>query len=151
MDGLAVRLQGDLTAAIRARAELQSATLRLALAAVRSEEVAGAQRRELDDAQVQAVLTREVKKRREAAAAYDDAGRAERADRERAEAAVLEGYLPAQLSDGELDALVGQVLSSSGLAGPRALGAAMRAVQAEVAGRADGRRVSAAVRARLGS
>lgn len=143
------RLQADLTTAIRSRDALTSATVRLALSAVRAEEVAGKQRRELSEAQVHQVLTREVKKRREAATAYDAAGRADRAAREREEAAVLEAYLPAQLSDADLDALVGRVLAAAGLSGLPAMGAAMKEVRPEVAGRADGGRVSAAVRRHL--
>lgn len=143
------RLQSDLTAAIRGRDELSSATLRLALAAVRGEEVAGKQRRSLTEEQVRQVLAREVKKRREAAAAFTDAGRPDRAAREREEAGVLEAYLPAQLSDGEVDALVARVLGVVALSGPAAMGQAMKAVQPEVGGRADGGRVSAAVRRHL--
>ena len=149
MTALPDRLQADLTAAIRARDELRSATLRLAIAAIRSEEVAGKERRALTSEQVLAVLTREVKKRREAAEAFTAAGRPDRADRELAEAAVVEAYLPAQLDDDELDALVARVLAAGDLSGMSAMGAAMKAVQGQVAGRADGGRVSTVVRRHL--
>jgi uncharacterized protein YqeY len=147
-------LQADLTAAIRARDELVSSTLRLAITAVRSEEVAGPVKRELSEPEVLAVLGREVRKRREAAAAFDGGGRPDRAARERAEAAVLEAYLPRQLDDGQVDALVERVLDAAGLTGAQAMGAAMKAVQAELAatvgpGRVEGARVAAAVKRRL--
>ena len=106
------RLQSDLTEAIRARDELTSSTLRMALTAVRSEEVSGSSARTLEEPEVIAVLGREAKKRREAATAYDDAGRDELATRERSELGVLERYLPAQLSDSELEALVDEASPS---------------------------------------
>src|SRR3954469_20148550 len=93
------RLQADLTTSIKARDELRTGTLRMALAAVTTEEVAGKQARELSDDDVLAVLTREAKKRREAAEAFDDGGRPELAARERAEGEVLGAYLPAQLAN----------------------------------------------------
>ncbi|MCM3886330.1 GatB/YqeY domain-containing protein [Frankia sp. R82] len=143
------RLRGDLTAAMKSRDELRTSTLRLALAAVKEAEVAGDTARILDDEEVLRVLTREVKKRREAAQAYADAGRAEAATRERAEGEVLNTYLPRQLGDDELTAIIDQALGELGLSGPRAIGPAMKAVQAAVAGRAEGGRVAALVKARL--
>ncbi|HEU4676693.1 MAG TPA: GatB/YqeY domain-containing protein [Motilibacteraceae bacterium] len=149
MATLKEQLQSDLTAAIKSRDELRSATLRMALAAVTTEEVAGKAARELSDQDVQAVLAKEAKKRREAATAYDDAGRAELADRERAELGVLEGYLPAQLGDDELAALVAAAVAETGAAGPSAMGQVMKAVTPKVAGRAEGGRVAAEVRRQL--
>ncbi|EIV95366.1 GatB/YqeY domain-containing protein [Frankia sp. QA3] len=143
------RLRADLTTAMKARDELRTSTLRLALAAVKDAEVAGAAARVLDDAEVSKVLTREVKKRREAADAYAAAGRAEQADRERAEGEVLGEYLPRQLGDDELAAIIDRVLAELGLSGPKAIGPAMKSVQAAVAGRAEGGRVAAMVKARL--
>jgi uncharacterized protein YqeY len=143
---LADRLRADLTAAMKARDELRVATLRMTLAAVRAEEVAGPVSRDLSDADVERVIARETRKRREAAAAFRTGGRPELADREAAEAVLLEGYLPRQLTDEELSALVRRVLAEAGLTGAAALAAAMRAVQREVAGRADGRRVAEEVR-----
>ena len=142
-------LREDLQNAIRARDELTVATLRMVLAAVQKEQVAGDVARELDADDVQAVLRREAKKRREAATAFADAGRPDRAERERAELTVIEGYLPAQLEDEELTALVAAAIADTGAEGPRAMGQVMKAVTASVAGRADGRRVSAEVRRQL--
>lgn len=143
------RLQSDLTVAIKARDELTAATLRMALTAVTTEEVAGKQARELSDDEVLKVLAREAKKRREAAEAFDNAGRTELADRERAEGGVLDGYLPAQLSDEELTDLVRAAIAETGATGPQAMGPVMKAVQPAIAGRADGGRVAAEVRRQL--
>ena len=151
MDALEHRLHEDLTAAIRARDEVASATLRMALTAVKNEAVSGSEARELTDADVVVVLGREAKKRRESATAYDDAQRPELAARERAELVVLEGYLPAQLDDGELAALVVAAVAETGADSPRQMGAVMKVLTPRVAGRADGGRVAAAVRAVLGS
>lgn len=143
------RLQSDLTVAIKARDELTAATLRMALTAVTTEEVAGKQARELSDDEVLKVLAREAKKRREAAEAFDNAGRTELADRERAEGGVLDGYLPAQLSDEELTDLVRAAIAETGATGPQAMGPVMKAVQPTIAGRAEGGRVAAEVRRQL--
>lgn len=142
-------LQHDLQSAIRGRDQVRSATLRMALTAVTNEEVAGKQARTLSDDEVLKVLTKEAKKRREAAAAYDDAGRVELADRERSELHVLEGYLPAQLSDEELGQLVATAVADTGASGMPDMGKVMKTVQPLVAGRAEGGRVAAAVKAAL--
>jgi len=149
MSTLEQRLHDDLTAAIRARDEVRSATLRMALTAVKNEAVSGTQARELSDADVITVLGREGKKRREAAAAYDDAARPELAERERAELAVLEGYLPVQLDDAELSALVAAAVAETGADSPKQMGQVMKVLTPRVAGRADGGRVAAAVKAAL--
>lgn len=146
---LADRLQSDLTAAIKARDELVVAVLRSALAAVKEARVSGDAARDLSDADVQAVLAKEARKREEAAAAFADAGRTGQAERERAEAEVLARYLPAPLTEEELAALVDRVVAEGGFSSPSDMGAAMRAVQAEVAGRVDGKVVAGLVRARL--
>lgn len=151
MTTLKERLRADLTTAMKSRDELRTSTLRLALAAVKDAEVAGSSARVLDDAEVSKVLTREVKKRREAADAYAAAGRGEQARREESEGDVLGEYLPKQLGDDELTALIDQVLAGLDVSGPRAIGPAMKSVQAAVAGRADGGRVAALVKARLTS
>jgi uncharacterized protein len=143
------RLQADLTAAMKARDELTTATLRMLLTAVGTEEVAGKAARELSDDEVLKVVGREAKKRREAATAFADGGRPDRAERELAEERVLAAYLPAQLSDDELSALVRSAVESTGASGPRDMGTVMKAVVPQVAGRADGGRVSAAVKAAL--
>jgi len=145
------RLQSDLTAAMKARDELRAATLRMALTAVTTEEVAGKQARVLSDDEVMTVLTREAKKRREAAEAFDGAGRSELASRERAEGEVLAGYLPAQLGDDELVELVRAAIAETGAEGPKAMGQVMKVVQPQVTGRAEGGRVAAEVRRQLGA
>jgi len=143
------QLQADLTTAMKDRDELTRATLRMALAAVKDEEVAGKAARELSDAEVLKVLAREAKKRREAAEAFRSGGAVDRAEREVAEGGVLETYLPQQLSDDELGALVREVVAETGASGPAAMGTVMKAVGPRVAGRAEGGRVAAAVRAAL--
>lgn len=150
MTRLKDRLQADLTAAMKARDELRSATLRMVLTAVRNEEVAGKTARELSDDEVVAVLTREAKKRREAAEAYDGGGRPERAERERAEGVVIDGYLPAQLTDDELQQLVAAAIAEASAEGPRAMGQVMKVLTPRTAGRAEGSRVAAEVRRQLG-
>jgi uncharacterized protein len=152
MNTLKSRLQEDLTAAIKERDELRSATLRLTLAAITKEEVAGDVARQLSDDEVLKVITREAKKRREAAEAFEQGGRAESAARERAEGEVLAGYLPRQLGDEELAALVAEAVqeaAAGGATGPRAMGAVMKIVNPKVAGRAEGGRVAAEVKRRL--
>jgi uncharacterized protein YqeY len=149
MSTLKARLENDMRSAMKARDEMLTSTLRMAIAAVRNAEVAGSSARELSDDEVLAVLTREAKKRREAATAFADAGRAEQAGKERAEEEILERYLPSQLSDAELSDIVGKALAGGGFEGPRGMGPAMKAAQAAVAGRAEGGRVAAEVRRQL--
>lgn len=149
MTTLKERLRADLITATKSRDELVRDTLRLTLAAVQNAEVAGDSPRELSDDDVLAVLTREAKRRREAAAAFDGGERPELAERERAEGAVLAAYLPVQLSDDELMELVRAAVAESGATGMPDMGRAMKAAQAAVAGRADGSRIAALVRAQL--
>jgi uncharacterized protein len=144
------RLRTDLTSAMKERDELRTATLRMVLAAVSAEEVAGKEARELTDDEVQAVLRREAKKRREAAEAFAGAGRAEQAEREKAEGEVVAGYLPAQLEDADLTAIVADVITRTGASGMQDMGRVMGAAQGAVAGRAEGARVAAEVRRQLG-
>jgi uncharacterized protein len=146
---LKATVRSDLHTAIRERDQVRSATLRMALAAITNEEVAGKEARTLSDDDVLKVLAKEAKKRKESATAYTDAGRPELAEREQAELAVLEGYLPAQLSDEELEGLVTQAVSETGASGMPDMGRVMKAAQSLVAGRADGGRVAAAVKAAL--
>ncbi len=148
---LKTQLRSDLTAAIKDRDQLRSGTLRMALTAITNEEVAGKSSRELTDADVITVLTKEAKKRREAATAYDDANRPDLADKERAELEVLSTYLPAQLDDAELTAIVAEAVNASGASGPQGMGAVMKLVQPKVAGRADGGRIAAEVKKQLTS
>ena len=149
MTGLKDRLQADLTVAMKARDELRAATLRMVLTAVKTEEVAGKAVRELDDADVVAVLHREAKKRREAATAFDDGDRPERAVRERAEEEVIAAYLPAQLGDDDLRDLVAAAIAETGASGPGAMGQVMKVLTPRTAGLADGGRVAAEVRRQL--
>ncbi|NHN56824.1 GatB/YqeY domain-containing protein [Calidifontibacter sp. DB0510] len=142
-------LQSDLTAAIKGRDQVRAGTLRMALAAVTNAEVAGDAAKELTDAETLAVLTKEAKKRREAAEAYDGAGRAELADKERAELGVLETYLPQQLSQDELRQLVAEAIAETGASSPAGMGQVMKVLQPKIAGRADGRQVADAVKRAL--
>ena len=143
------QLRADLTDAMRAKDDVRRSTLRMALTSVTNEEVAGKQVRELSDDEVLKVLARELKKRREAATAYAEAGHPDRAASEIAEAAVLESYLPAQLDDDELIALVASAIAEIGASGPQEMGQVMKVVQPKVAGRADGGRVAAEVKRQL--
>ncbi len=152
MSSLKDRLRADLTTAIKSRDELRSSTLRMVLSAITNAEVAGKQARELSDDDVVGVLSTEAKKRREAATAFEDAGRTDSAAKERAEAAVITDYLPAQLSDDEIRDLVTSSIASLGVAGEgmRAMGKVMGALAPQVKGRADGAVVSTEVRRQLG-
>lgn len=153
MSALKDRLKADLTTAMKARDELNTATLRMALTAITNEEVSGKQARELSDDEVLTVLGREAKKRRESAEAYDAANRPALADRERAELGVLEEYLPQALSEDEVTAIIRAAVSevsASGATGGAALGAVMKIVQPQVKGRADGGAVAVQVKSALG-
>ncbi|HEX2896346.1 MAG TPA: GatB/YqeY domain-containing protein [Marmoricola sp.] len=152
MGELKDRLRADLTTAIKARDDVRSSTLRMVLTAITNAEVAGKQARELTDEDVLGVLTSEGKKRREAAEAFDEAGRAEQAAKERAEYDVLADYLPEQLGEEEIAALVTEAIESTGARedGMRAMGKVMGALQPKVKGRADGAAVAAEVRRQLG-
>ena len=149
MAELKERLRADLNAAMRARDQVRMRTLRMALTSITNEEVAGAAARNLTDDEIVKVLTREARKRREAAEAFSAAGRDEQAAAERAEGEVLADYLPAQLSDDELAALVAAAIAETGATGLPGMGLVMKTVTPRVAGRADGARVAAEVRRRL--
>lgn len=149
MATLKEQLHADLTTAMKGRDELTTATLRMLLTAVTTEQVAGSSARELSDDEVLRVVNREAKKRREAAEAFAAAGRAEQAQRERDEETVLTRYLPSQLDDAELAALVSDAISETGASGPKQLGLVMKTVTPKIAGRADGKRVSEEVRRQL--
>ncbi|MFD4572855.1 GatB/YqeY domain-containing protein [Streptomyces sp. NPDC058417] len=149
MTTLKAKLHDDLNAAIKQRDELRSSTLRLTLAAITKEEVAGKEKRELSDDEVLKVITKEAKKRREAADAFAQGGRPESAERETAEGEILAAYLPKQLGDDELHAIVAQAVEeakAAGAEGPRAMGAVMKIVNPKVAGQAEGGRVAAVVK-----
>lgn len=143
------QIRSDLTAATKAKDTDRQRTLRSVIAAVQEAEVAGDSATKLDDAGVQAVLTAQVKRRNDAAEAFDSGGAADRAAAERAEIEILEEYLPAQLSAQELGEIVDGVFAEHGFAAKSDMGAAMKAVNAVVAGRADGRTVADEVKSRL--
>ncbi len=149
MGTLKDRLNDDLHAAMKSRDELTTSTLRMALTAVRNAETAGDAAKVLSDDEVLAVLTKEAKKRREAATAFSGAGRTDQAAKENAEGEILDRYLPAQLSDEEIAELVAEALRAGGFTGKAQMGPAMKAAQAAVAGRAEGGRVAAEVRRQL--
>lgn len=147
--GLKERLREDLTEAIRSRDEITSGTIRMVLTAITNEEVSGKSARELTEAEVITVLSREAKKRREAAEAFDAGARPEKATLERAEGDVIAKYLPAQLSDAELAQMIKDAIAETGASGPAGMGLVMKALSPKIAGRADGATVSAAVKAAL--
>jgi len=151
MPELKDRLRSDLTAAMKARDGVRASTLRMALTAVTNAEVAGKQARVLSDDEVTAVLVSEAKKRREAAAAFDEGGRDQSASKERAEAAVLADYLPTPLTDDELAALVTAAVDELGARGQgmQAMGRVMGRLKPQVTGRADGSAVAAEARRQL--
>ena len=149
MSALKDRLRADLTASMKNRNEVRTRTLRMVLTEISKEEVSGTAARELDDAEVQRLLAREAKRRREAAEAFSDASRADQATAELAEGEILAGYLPAQLDDAEIASLVAGAIAETGAAGPGAMGQVMKAVTARVSGRAEGARVAAEVRRQL--
>ena len=147
--GLKERLKSDLTEAIRARDEVRAGTIRMALTSITNEEVSRKEARVLTDAEIITVLSREAKKRREAAEAYDSAGSKERGDRERAEGLVIAEYLPSQLSEGELQEMIKAAIAETEASGPSGMGQVMKGLSPKIAGRADGSKVSAAVKAAL--
>ena len=151
---LKAQLKADLTTSIKARDELKSATLRMVLTAITNEEVSGKESKVLTDEEVLTVLAREGKKRRESVAAYTDANRPELAARENAELEVISMYLPDQLSEAEVEAIVASAvdqISGDGVTGGAAIGAVMKIVQPQVKGRADGGVVANLVKKALNS
>lgn len=147
--GLKATLQQHLTEAMRAQDKVRAGTLRMVLTAVTNEEVAGKEHRDLAEDEVLKVLAKEAKKRREAAEAYTGAGRPELAAQEEAELAVLESYLPAQLSDEKLAEMARVAVAEAGVSDMRGMGQVMKVLQPRVAGRAEGGRIAAAVKQAL--
>ena len=143
------KLQSDLTQSMRDRDGLRSGTIRMVLTAIKNEEVSGKEARELSDAEVITVLSREAKKRREAAEAFEQAGAKDRADIEKAEGEIIATYLPAQLSESEIKDLINAAIAESGASGPQQMGLVMKSIQPNIAGRADGGLVSSLVKAAL--
>lgn len=146
---LADTLQSDLTTAMKARDAETVSTLRMVVAAVKNARVAAGQAGEVSDDQTLELLTREAKKRNEAAEAYDAAGRTELAAKERSELAIIQRYLPEQLDEATLRGLVDEAIAETGAAGASDLGRVMSAVMPKVKGRADGKMINAIVRERL--
>ena len=142
-------LQKDLTEAIRGRNEITSGTIRMVLTAITNEELAGKEARVLSDEEVITVLSREAKKRREAAEAFESAGRADKSALEKSEGEVIAKYLPAQLSEADIAAIIAEAIASTGAQGPADMGKVMGAVKPKIAGKADGGVVSALVKAAL--
>ena len=143
------KLQSDLNGAIKSRNTVVAETIRMVLSAITNEEVAGKEKRELSDAEVITVLTREAKTRREAAEAFENGGRADRAAAERAEGEVIASYLPEQLSEDEIKKLIAETIAAVGAAGPSDMGKVMGSLKAKVAGKADGALVSSLVKEAL--
>jgi uncharacterized protein len=149
MPTLKDQLRADLTTAMKSRDETRTRTLRMALTSISNEEVSGSAAHELTNDEIVRILTREAKRRREAATAFEGAGRDEQAAAERAEEQVLAGYLPAQLDDAELAAMVAAAIAETGASGPAGIGQVMKVITPRVAGRAEGSRVAALVRSQL--
>jgi uncharacterized protein YqeY len=147
--GLKETLQSNLTEAIRSRDEVKSGTIRMVLTAITNEEVSGKEARTLSDAEIITVLSREAKKRREAAEAFADAGRADRAEQEKKEGEIIATYLPAQLSDDEVKKIIADAIAQTGASGPQGMGQVMKLVTPQTAGKADGGLVSGLVKAAL--
>ena len=142
-------IRSDLTASMKARDAMRLRTLRAVIAAVQEEEVSGTQSTTLDDEGVLKVIAAQAKRRVEAAEAFESGGRTEKAAEERAELEILEEFLPSALDASELEALVDRVLAAGGLSEKAQMGQAMKAVNVEVAGRADGRAVADLVKSKL--
>ena len=143
------KLQSDLTESMRNRDEIRSSTLRMILTAIKNEEVSGKEARDLSDAELITVLSRESKKRREAAEAFDQAGAKDRADTERAEGVIIAEYLPKKLSEAEVKDLIASAIKETGANSPAQMGLVMKSLQPKIAGKADGALVSSLVKAAL--
>jgi len=143
------QLKLDLTEAIRSRDEIVSGTIRMVLTAITNEEVSGKEARQLSDEEVITVLSREAKKRREAAEAFAEAGRTDKATLEKAEGEVIAKYLPAQLTEADIAAMIAEAIVATGAAGPADMGKVMGAIKGKIAGKADGSVVSSLVKAAL--
>jgi uncharacterized protein len=152
MPNLKDQLKADLTASMKARNELETSTLRMTLAAIMNAQVAGDAAVELSNDQVQGVVRAEAKKRAESADIYKDAGRTEAEIAERSELTILERYLPAAMSDADLEQIVDQEVAaaaSSGLTGPKAMGGVVKAVRNRAGAGADGAKIANLVKSRL--
>ena len=142
-------LKSDLTEAIRSSNKVVSGTIRMVLTAITNEEVSGKEARVLTDDEIITVLSREAKKRREAAEEFAKAGRTDKAAEEKAEGEVIAQYLPAQLSEDDIKQLIAAAVASTGASGPADMGKVMGAIKPQIAGKADGSIVSSLVKAAL--
>ena len=147
--GLKEKLQSDLIDAIRSQDGVKSGTIRMLLAAITNEEVAGKSAKVLSDGEVITVLSREAKKRREAVEAYTNAKRGDLANKEKAESVVIALYLPEQLSEADIKKLIADAIDETNAAGPAGMGLVMKVLQPKIAGKADGGVVSSLVKAAL--
>ena len=147
--GLKETLKSDLTEAIRSSDKVVSGTIRMVLTAITNEEVSGKEARTLSEDEIIAVLSREAKKRREAAEEFAKGNRPEKAAEEKAEGEVIAKYLPAQLSEDDVKKLIAAAIASTGAAGPADMGKVMGAIKPQIAGKADGSMVSSLVKAAL--
>jgi uncharacterized protein YqeY len=143
------KLQTDLTSSMRNRDEVRSSTIRMILTSIKNEEVSGKEVRELNESELITVLSREAKKRREAAEAFDQAGAKDRAETERAEGAIIAEYLPKQLTEDEVKELIESAIKETGANSPAQMGLVMKNLQPKIAGKADGALVSSLVKAAL--
>ncbi|MFZ9226803.1 MAG: GatB/YqeY domain-containing protein [Candidatus Nanopelagicaceae bacterium] len=143
------KLQTDLTSSMRNRDEVRSSTIRMILTSIKNEEVSGKEVRELNESELITVLSREAKKRREAAEAFDQAGAKDRAETERAEGAIIAEYLPKQLTEDEVKELIEAAIKETGANSPAQMGLVMKNLQPKIAGKADGALVSSLVKAAL--
>jgi uncharacterized protein YqeY len=143
------KLQTDLTSSMLNRDEVRSSTIRMILTSIKNEEVSGKEVRELNESELITVLSREAKKRREAAEAFDQAGAIDRAETERAEGAIIAEYLPKQLTEDEVKELIESAIKETGANSPAQMGLVMKNLQPKIAGKADGALVSSLVKASL--
>jgi uncharacterized protein YqeY len=147
--GLKETLKSDLTEAIRSSNKVVSGTIRMVLTAITNEEVSGKEARVLSDDEIITVLSREAKKRREAAEEFAKANRPDKSAEEKAEGEVIAKYLPAQLTEADIAAMIADAIAATGAAGPADMGKVMGAIKAKIAGKADGSVVSSLVKAAL--
>jgi len=150
MSALKDQIRADLKEAMKAKEKERTGTIRMLLAAIQTAETEGA-KHEVDDDEIQKIIAREIKKRRESAEIYQTNGREDLAEAELGEAAILEAYQPKQLDDEELASLVDEAVNATGATSMAQMGQVMKEATAKAAGRADGKRLSEAVKARLGA
>lgn len=148
MSALKEQIRADLKEAMKAKEKERTSTIRMLLAAIQTAETEGA-KHEVTDEDIQKIIAREVKKRRESVEIYAQNGREDLAENELAEAEILSGYQPKQLDDAELAELVDAAVEATGSSSMAQMGQVMKEATAKAAGRADGKRLSEAVKARL--